>query len=75
MEGRGKRIVTYCAGCANFLDMIGPTAHLLDLLFDPVATLNGRAKVTKSPVTYLKRLLLKRRFRKNRNTQSQGKGI
>jgi Fe-S oxidoreductase len=63
-EGEGRRIITYCAGCANFLGKIGPTAHLLDLVFDPAATLNGRAKVTKSPVTYLKRFLLKHRFRK-----------
>lgn len=63
-EGNGKRIITYCAGCANFLGKIGPTAHLLDLVFDPAVTLNGKAKVTKSPFTYLKRLLLKHRFRK-----------
>ena len=63
-EGEGRRIITYCAGCANFLGKIGPTAHLLDLIFDPAATLSGKAKVAKSPVTYLKRLLLKRSFRK-----------
>ena len=63
-ERQGRRIITYCAGCANFLGKIGPTAHLLDLVFDPAATLRGRAKVTKSPITYLKRLFLKRRFRK-----------
>ena len=63
-EGEGRRIITYCAGCANFLGKIGPTAHLLDLIFEPVATLSGKAKVAKSPVTYLKRLLLKRSFRK-----------
>ena len=63
-QGEGRRIITYCAGCANFLDKIGPTAHLLDLLFDPAATLNGKAKVARSPFTYINRLLLKRRFRK-----------
>ena len=63
-EGEGRRIITYCAGCANFLGKIGPTAHLLDLLFDPAATLSGRAKVARSPLTYINRLLLKRRFRK-----------
>jgi Fe-S oxidoreductase len=63
-EGEGRRIITYCAGCANFLGKIGPTAHLLDLIFEPAATLSGKAKVAKSPVTYLKRLLLKRSFRK-----------
>ena len=63
-EGGGRRIITYCGGGANFLARIGPTAHVLDLFFDPAATLRGKAKVTRSPVTYLKRLLLKRNFRK-----------
>lgn len=65
-ERNGKSIITYCAGCANFLGKIGPTIHLLDLIYDPAKALSGKIKVTKSPVTYLKRLLLKRWFRKNR---------
>jgi len=69
-EGNGRRIITYCAGCANFLDRIGPTAHVLDLIFDPDTTLSGKAKVTKSPLTYLKRLLLKRSFRKKQKYAS-----
>jgi len=59
-----KRIITYCAGCAHFLSSVGPTSHLLDLIFDPVATLGGRAKVAKSPFTYLNRLLLKWKFKR-----------
>ena len=59
-----RRIITYCAGCAHFLSRVGPTAHLLDLIFDPVATLAGKARVARSPFTYLNRILLKRRFRK-----------
>ena len=59
-----RRIITYCAGCAHFLSKVGPTAHLLDLIFDPVATLAGKAKVARSPFTYVNRLLLKRKFRK-----------
>jgi len=69
-EREGRRIITYCAGCANFLGKIGPTAHVLDLIFDPAATLSGKAKVTKSPVTYLKRLLLKHSFRKKQEYSS-----
>ena len=69
-EGQGRRIITYCAGCANFLGKIGPTAHLLDLIFDPVATLSGKAKVARSPMTYINRLLLKRRFRKKQKYAS-----
>lgn len=64
IEGQGRRIITYCAGCANFLGKIGPTAHLLDLIFDPVAALSGKAKIARSPLTYIHRLLLKRRFKK-----------
>jgi len=63
-EVGGKRIITYCAGCAHFLAGVGPTAHLLDLLFDPAATLAGRAKVAKSPFTYVNRLLLKWKFKR-----------
>jgi hypothetical protein len=59
-----KRIITYCAGCAHFLRKVGPTSHLLDLIFDPVATFAGRAKVAKSPFTYLNRLLLKWKFKR-----------
>jgi Fe-S oxidoreductase len=61
-EVGGKRIITYCAGCAHFLRQVGPTAHLLDLLFDPAATLAGRNRVSRSPFTYLQRLLLKWKF-------------
>jgi Fe-S oxidoreductase len=63
-EVGGKRIITYCAGCAHFLGRVGPTAHLLDLLFDPAAALAGRAKVAKAPLTYLNRLLLKWKFKR-----------
>ena len=63
-EVKGKRIVTYCAGCANFLGKVSPTLHLLDLLFEPAAALTGRTRVAKSPFTYLNRLLLKRKCRK-----------
>ncbi len=63
-EVKGKRIITYCAGCAHFLKKVGPTGHLLDLLFDPAATLAGKIKVAESPFTYLHRLLLKWKFKR-----------
>jgi len=66
-EMEGRQIITYCAGCANFLGRIGSTVHLLDLVFDPAPALMGNARVTKSPITYLKRLLLKNWFRKRKN--------
>ena len=44
-----------------------PTSHLLDLLFEPEATMTGRAKVSKAPGTYLNRLKLKKDFKNKVN--------
>ena len=63
-EAHGTSILTYCAGCAHFLGESGPACHILDFLFEPEATLAGRAKVAKAPWTYINRLLLKRHFKK-----------
>lgn len=63
-EAGGTRILTYCAGCANFLNRLTPTSHILDLLFAPEKTMTGKVRVAKAPFTYLNRLLLKRWFRK-----------
>ena len=63
-EAGGKRIISYCAGCALFLSKVAPTAHLLDLLFDPIATLAGHARASRSPFTYLNRLVLKWKFKR-----------
>ncbi len=54
------RMVTYCAGCAGFLGRVGPTSHLVDLLFDPDKAMAGKTRVSKTPMTYLNRILLKR---------------
>ena len=43
-EANGRRMITYCAGCTNHLNGITPTSHVLDLLFEPKATLAGRAR-------------------------------
>lgn len=66
-EAGGVRMLTYCAGCANFLDPVNPTSHLLDLVFDPEATLAGQTKISKAPWTYLNRLRLKSHFKKKIN--------
>jgi Fe-S oxidoreductase len=63
-EAQNRRIITFCSGCAHFLGKVTPTTHLLDLLFDPAAALAGKIRVGRSPFTYLKRILLKRQFRK-----------
>lgn len=63
-EAEGMVMLTYCAGCTGFLNPLTPTAHILDLLFDPEQTLAGRIQSAKTPWTYLNRWLLKRFFRK-----------
>lgn len=63
-QARGRKIITYCAGCSDLLGQATPTAHLLDLLFEPEATMSGAVKVSRTPVTYWNRLRLKNWFRK-----------
>jgi Fe-S oxidoreductase len=60
----GKRIITYCSGCVNFIGKKTPTTHVLDVLFQPAKALAGEVKITRAPFTYLNRFLLKRRFQK-----------
>lgn len=56
-EASQRPIVTYCAGCANHLGKRTEVSHLLDIVFDT-------PKPSKGLVTYLNRLRLKSRFRK-----------
>ncbi len=56
-------VITYCAGCAGFLDLSGiTTIHLADLLLDLKKALSGEIIQDKPPKTYWNRLRLKRRF-------------
>jgi len=64
-EARGSRIITYCAGCINFLGSSTPTSHLLDLLFDLEATMSGSVKPSKAPITYLNRIRLKNHLKRS----------
>lgn len=63
-EAEGSYMVTYCAGCTHFLGRLSPVGHLVDLFFDPDKTLAGKERITRSPITWLKRLRLKRKLRK-----------
>ena len=63
-EAADRRVVTYCAGCANYLGSRTATSHVVDLLFDPAAALSGKAAVSRAPFTYLNRIRLKRHFRR-----------
>ncbi|MBI5522783.1 MAG: VTT domain-containing protein [Desulfarculus sp.] len=60
-EAEGRRVLTYCAGCAGHLGRLMPVTHLTDLLLDTQAALAGRAPASKAPFTYLNRLRLKKR--------------
>jgi hypothetical protein len=41
-----------------------PTIHLADLIFDTRTILSGRFKAARAPFTYLHRIRLKNRFKK-----------
>ena len=64
-EARGRKMITYCAGCANYLGRTSPTIHILDILFDPEAAMSDRVKVSQAPVTYWNRIRLKGWFKRN----------
>ena len=63
-EAEGKRIVTYCAGCTDFLSKVSAVTHIADLIFAPKASLEGKIKISRAPFTYINRIELKRRFQK-----------
>ena len=69
-EASGRTMLAYCAGCTGYLSRSGPAIHLADLLYRPEAVLNGGPKVARPPFTYLNRLLLKRRFKKELNAKT-----
>lgn len=65
-EAENKKVITYCAGCANLLrEKKINASHLLDLYLEPQITLNGRERVSRAPFTYWNRLRLKRYLQKN----------
>ncbi|MFO7749102.1 MAG: VTT domain-containing protein [Desulfobacteraceae bacterium] len=64
-EANNRRLLTYCAGCANFLNKKTPTDHILDAVFHPDAVTDGTRKVARAPLTYFNRTRLKRYVQKN----------
>lgn len=64
VECAGQRLFAYCAGCTGFLGRIARVDHVLDLVFSPAKTMQGRMRPAKAPFTYLHRLRLKRRLKK-----------
>ena len=63
-EGNGQRTFTYCAGCVTNMRRRMPTGHLLDLMFEPEKTLKGKNRVFGAPLTYLARLWVKNRLKR-----------
>ena len=63
-EAGTMQVITYCAGCVNFLGSRMRACHIIDLLFAPGASLADKVRVAKAPFTYLNRLILKYRFKK-----------
>ncbi|MDZ7666424.1 MAG: (Fe-S)-binding protein [Desulfotignum sp.] len=74
-QAGGRTLVTYCAGCAGFLNRLTPTYHLADLIFDTQATLGGRFKAARAPFTYLHRIRLKHKFKKHLAPAVQQAGV
>lgn len=71
-EAEGRRILTYCAGCAAFLGTRGRTDHVADLILRPGETMSRRASPARPPMTYLHRWRLKRAFRRKLRPAKSG---
>ncbi|MBV5319120.1 MAG: (Fe-S)-binding protein [Desulfobulbaceae bacterium] len=63
-EAGKRKLVTYCAGCTNFLNRVTPTVHIVDLLFRPEAAAKDTLNIARGPSTYLNRIILKHRIKK-----------
>lgn len=66
-EAGGRQVVTYCAGCAGYLNRVVPTVHIADLLRRPEAVVGGNLKIARAPFTYWNRFMLKRRMTKEQD--------
>lgn len=64
-EAKDRRLLTYCAGCAGFLNRNTPTDHILDAIYYPDDVTAGKRKAAKAPLTYFNRIRLKRYLQKN----------
>lgn len=63
-EAGGRVLLTYCAGCAPRLTGRTPVFHILDAVLEPRAVVSGKVKTSRSPMTYINRLRLKRYLQK-----------
>ena len=58
-EANGQPLISYCSGCTETLGAQTEARHILDLLF------SDNPKTAKSPLTYFKRLKLKKHLQDN----------
>ncbi len=72
-EAEDSQIITYCAGCTNFLGKRTRVDHVTDLLFEPDRTLAGKIRVTRTPTTWLRRFLLKRKLAQHMKPSLKGR--
>lgn len=64
-EAENSHLLTYCAGCAGFLNRRVPTFHIIDALFYPESVAAGTRKVARAPFTYFNRVRLKQNLKSN----------
>ena len=62
-QAAGRQVITYCAGCVHYLSGQMAIFHLVDLLLEPEKALSGKVPISRSPFTYLNRLLMKFRLK------------
>jgi len=63
-EAAGLPVLTYCAGCVEFFSKRFETIHIIDLLLHPQRAMTGAAKISKSPMTYVNRLMVKLKMKR-----------
>ena len=58
-QAAGRPVITSCAGCVQYLSPQMDIVHLVDLLLEPPKALAGEVSISRSPFTYINRLMLK----------------
>jgi Fe-S oxidoreductase len=69
-ECGARQVVAYCGGCITYLNRAVPSIHIADLLYRPAAGPNPNPKIARAPFTYVNRLLLKHRLKKELKPQT-----
>ncbi len=64
-EVNGQKVLSYCAGCVEFLSKENQAFHIIDLLCEPRKTMANEVNITQSPFTYFQRWRLKRLLKKH----------